>query len=83
MPVEILALSCFKLVLGLAKDLNMSDGSLFKADGLLAGFFSTNLGASAFISGAAMTLHVDVSDLVFDEGPANGLAAFSCSPLMR
>ena len=80
--VETLALSCFEIVLGLANDLNRSDGSLFGADGLLAGLSSTTLSTSAFKSGATMALDVDLSDLVLDEGPTNGLTAFFCSPLM-
>ena len=91
MPTEIavlgakslpVALSYFEIVLGLANDLNMSDGSLFGADNLLADFFSTTLGASAFMSGVARVLKVDPSDLLLDEGPANGLTAFFCSTLV-
>ena len=80
--VETLALSCFETVLGLANDLNRSDGSLFGADGLLAGLFSTTLDTSAFNSGTTLALDVDLIDLVLDEGPTNGLTAFFSSPLM-
>lgn len=60
----------------------MSDCSLFAADGLLAGFFSTSLGRSALVSGATEAWDVDLVDLSLDEGRSNGLTAFFCSLLI-
>lgn len=80
--VEIAVSSCFNLILGLENDLNMSDCSLFAADGLLVGFFSTSLCRSALTSGATAACNVDLVDLSLDVGRSDGLAAFVCSLLM-
>ncbi len=57
--VELLVFSCFNLVFGLENDLKMSEGCLFAADGLLAGFFSAFLGPSAFVSGATTAFDIE------------------------
>ena len=81
-PVKMSVSSCFNLVLGLENDLKMSDCSLFAADGLLAGCFSTSLGRSALVSGATASWDVDLVDFSLDEGRSNGLTAFFCSLLI-
>lgn len=71
--VELPVSSCLNFVLGLENDLNMSDCSLFAADGLLAGFFSTSLGRSAFFAEVSASWDVDLS---LDEDRSDGLSAF-------
>lgn len=80
--IEIPVFSCFKLVLGLENDLNISDDSFFAADRLLAGFSSASLGRSTFVSRATTALDVDPFDLSLVEDPSNGLTAFFATLLM-
>lgn len=74
--------SCFKFVLGLESDLNISDDSFFAADRLLTGFSSVSLGRSTFVSRAITALDVDPFDLSLDEDPSNGLTVFIATLLM-
>lgn len=79
--IEIPVFSCFKSVLGLENDLNISDDS-FAADRLLTGFSSRSLGRSTFVSRATTALDVGPFDLSLDEDPSNGLTAFFATLLM-
>ena len=81
-PVELAILSCFKLTLGLENDLNISDDSRFTTDRLLAGFSSTSLGPSPFISGSTMTLDVGLIETSLDENASTGLTAIFCFSTM-
>ena len=61
--VELSVSSCFGFAIGLEKDLNMSDCSLFIPAGLPAGFFSTSLGRSVLMLGATTACAVDTIDV--------------------
>ena len=79
-PTGITVFSCFELVLGLEKDLNISDDCLFAADRLLAGFSSVSLSPSIFVSRA--TAAFDSVKLSLEEDPTNGFKAFLSPSLM-